>query len=193
MIGTDADAELTARFQRAGGAGKPRYAELTVCWGPGERAARRLAKEVWPTAAMESSLSWELPLPSHFEAVAQLVTEERIAESVVCGPDPARHLAGIAKYVEAGYDHVCVHQVGPDQAGFMRFYEREILPRRHAGQRRVTARMPRPALPGKAYRPPARGSAGRASARDVARAQGRAQKLLLGPGGRRTWTWRADA
>jgi coenzyme F420-dependent glucose-6-phosphate dehydrogenase len=129
MIGTDADAELTARFQRAGGAGKPRYAELTVCWGPSERAARRVAKEVWPTAAMESNLSWELPLPAHFEAVAQLVTEEGIAESVVCGPDPARHVAAIAKYVEAGYDHVCVHQVGPDQAGFMRFYEREILPR----------------------------------------------------------------
>jgi len=62
-------------------------------------------------------------------AAARLVTEESIAESVVCGPDPARHLAAIAKHVEAGYDPVCVHQVGPDQAAFMGFYEREILPR----------------------------------------------------------------
>jgi coenzyme F420-dependent glucose-6-phosphate dehydrogenase len=129
MIGTDPDPDLTAHFARAGGTGKPRYAELTVCWGSSERAARRLAKEVWPTAAMESSLSWELPLPAHFEAVAELVTEESVAESVICGPDPERHLAAIAKYAEAGYDHVCVHQVGPDQAGFMRFYEREIFPR----------------------------------------------------------------
>jgi hypothetical protein len=30
--------------------------------------------------------------------------------------------------VKAGFDHVYVHQVGPDQAGFMRFYQREILP-----------------------------------------------------------------
>lgn len=129
MIGTDPDPDLTARFARAGGTGKPRYAELTVCWGSSERAARRLAKEVWPTAAMESSPSWELPLPAHFEAVAELVTEESVAESVICGPDPERHLAAIAKFAEAGYDHVCVHQVGPDQAGFMRFYEREIFPR----------------------------------------------------------------
>jgi coenzyme F420-dependent glucose-6-phosphate dehydrogenase len=78
---------------------------------------------------MESTLSWELPLPAHFEAVADLVTEESVAESVICGPDPERHLAAIAKYAEAGCDHVCVHQVGPDQAGFMRFYEREIFPR----------------------------------------------------------------
>jgi coenzyme F420-dependent glucose-6-phosphate dehydrogenase len=48
---------------------------------------------------------------------------------VVCGPDPERHLAAIARYAEAGYDHVCVHQVGPDQTGFMRFYQREILPK----------------------------------------------------------------
>jgi hypothetical protein len=78
---------------------------------------------------MESSLSWELPLPAHFEAVAELVTEEAVAESVVCGPDPERHLAAIARYAEAGYDRVCLHQVGPDQAGFMRFCRQEIIPK----------------------------------------------------------------
>lgn len=129
MVGTDPSADLIGRFDRAGGAGKPRYAELTVCWNKSEAAARRLAKEVWPTAAMESSLSWELPLPAHFEAVAELVTEDGVAESILCGPDPKRHLAAIAKYADAGYDHICIHQVGPDQVGFMRFYEREILPK----------------------------------------------------------------
>ena len=129
MIGTDPEEEVTERFRRAGGADKPRYGELTVCWARSESAARRTAREVWPTAAMESSLSWELPLPAHFEAVAELVTEDAVAESVVCGPDPERHLAAIAKYADAGYDHVCIHQVGPDQAGFMRFYAREILPK----------------------------------------------------------------
>ncbi|HSE03922.1 MAG TPA: TIGR03557 family F420-dependent LLM class oxidoreductase [Methylomirabilota bacterium] len=129
MIGTEPEVEVTERFRRAGGADKPRYGELTVCWARSESAARRTAREVWPTAAMESSLSWELPLPAHFEAVAELVTEDAVAESVVCGPDPERHLAAIAKYGDAGYDHVCIHQVGPDQAGFMRFYAREILPK----------------------------------------------------------------
>jgi hypothetical protein len=78
---------------------------------------------------MDSSLSWELPLPKHFEAVAELVTEDAVAEVVTCGPDPARHVQALQKYVDAGYTHVCVHQVGPDQEGFMRFYEREVLPR----------------------------------------------------------------
>ena len=33
------------------------------------------------------------------------------------------------EYERAGYDHVYLHQVGPDQEGFLRFAERELLPR----------------------------------------------------------------
>ena len=82
LIATEPDPELVSRFDTAGGNGKPRYAELTVCWAKNERSARKLARQQWPTAGMESSLSWELPLPQHFEAVAELVTEEQVAESI---------------------------------------------------------------------------------------------------------------
>ena len=34
----------------------------------------------------------------------------------------------IAAYRDAGFDHIYLHQVGPDQQGFMRFYERSLLP-----------------------------------------------------------------
>jgi len=57
-----------------------------------------------------------------------MVTEDKVAESVVCGPDPQRHLEAIREYVDAGFDHVYIHQVGPDQAGFVDFYRGEILP-----------------------------------------------------------------
>ena len=110
---------------------------LTVCWGKDEAKARQTARERWPTAAMESSLSWELPLPAHFEAVAELVTEDEVGKYVVCGPDPKRHLEAIQKYADAGYDHVCVHQVGPDQAGFMEFYAAEIFPRLRSHRRKA--------------------------------------------------------
>ena len=42
---------------------------------------------------------------------------------------PRAHAEAIDKYVDAGYTHVYVHQVGPDQDGFFAFYERQILPR----------------------------------------------------------------
>jgi coenzyme F420-dependent glucose-6-phosphate dehydrogenase len=58
-----------------------------------------------------------------------MVTEDDVAEAIVCGPDPEQHLEKIKKYADAGYTHVAVHQVGPDQEGFFRFCEREILPK----------------------------------------------------------------
>ena len=36
------------------------------------------------------------------------------------GGDPA--------YLDAGYDHVYLHQVGPDQPGFIDFAARELMP-----------------------------------------------------------------
>ena len=58
-----------------------------------------------------------------------MVTEEDVAEKVVCGPDPERHIAKINKFVDAGYNHVYIHQIGPDQEGFFQFYRQEILPK----------------------------------------------------------------
>jgi hypothetical protein len=65
----------------------------------------------------------------HFEQVSELVTEDMVAESMICGPDADRHLEGIKAFVDAGFDHVAVHQVGPDQEGGIRFYRERIMPR----------------------------------------------------------------
>jgi len=73
-------------------------------------------------------LKVELALPSELKAAANLVTEEHIEESVVCGTDLQAHLKEIESYARAGFDHIYVHQVGPQQEECIRFYEREILP-----------------------------------------------------------------
>jgi coenzyme F420-dependent glucose-6-phosphate dehydrogenase len=70
----------------------------------------------------------ELPLPAHFEQATTDVTEGQVADRIVCGPDPERHREAIHRFVSAGFDHVYVHQVGPDQEGFLRFYAEEVLP-----------------------------------------------------------------
>jgi G6PDH family F420-dependent oxidoreductase len=141
MIGTAPEKDGIRRFRDAGGARKPRYGELTVCWARDEKTARRTAHEWWPTAAIEGSLHWELPLPAHFEAAAKMVTEDAVADAVVCGPDPERHVAAIREYADAGYDHVCIHQVGPEQRAFMEFYARDVFPRlRRSGSRPSSAR-----------------------------------------------------
>jgi coenzyme F420-dependent glucose-6-phosphate dehydrogenase len=127
FIGTAPDEELISEFEAAGGADKSRIGQLTVCWANDEETAIQTALEWWPNAAAPGELGQELALPRHFEQVAKLVSEEDIAAKVVCSPDPAAHQAAIQEFADAGYDHVYVHQVGPDQEGFLDFYGREIL------------------------------------------------------------------
>lgn len=136
LIGTEPDKKLLRDYRKKAGARKPCYGELTVCWGKDEDKARQTARERWPNQAMAASLSWELPLPAHFEAVAELVTEEAMSD-MVCGADPKQHLQALEEYADAGYDHICVHQVGPDQAAFMQFYKTEIFPRLKAGRKKA--------------------------------------------------------
>lgn len=127
-LGTTPDPDLVAGYEKAGGKG-PKMAQLKVCWGEDEAAARRTAFELWPSTGLPGELSQELPTPALFEQAVALVTEEQVASSIACGPDPERHLEAIRPYLEAGYDEVYVNQVGEDQAGFLDFARRELLPR----------------------------------------------------------------
>ena len=134
FVTTDPDPALLRTFRRAGGRGKPSFVEVTVCWAKSEREARRRAHEIWRLAALEGALFTEIALPEHFEAAFKPITEDQVADAVVCGPDASRYLDAIRKATRAGYDQVCLHHVGPDQEGFIRFFEREIRPRlRRAG------------------------------------------------------------
>jgi coenzyme F420-dependent glucose-6-phosphate dehydrogenase len=128
LIGTSPRKETVASFDEAGGQGKPRYGQVTLCWAEDESEAVRTAHRLWPTSAMPGQLSQELALPAHFEQAAQLVTEEAIAGEIPCGPDPARILDAIRQYEDAGYTHIYLHQIGPQQDAFLRFCRREILP-----------------------------------------------------------------
>ena len=67
-------------------------------------------------------------MPGHFAQLAGMVSPEDVDELVACGPDADRHMEMVGRFVDAGYTHVYVHQIGDDQEGFLDFYSREILP-----------------------------------------------------------------
>ena len=126
--GNSPDAKLLERYRAAGGAG-PRYAQLNVCWAEDETRARKTVHEVWPNGGVKGQLSQDLPTWTHFEQAAGIVCREATAtSSTPCGPDVGPVLDSVRTYVDAGYDHLYFHQVGPDQDGFFRFWERELQP-----------------------------------------------------------------
>lgn len=128
LVTSGLEPDVVRQFDQAGGSGKPRYGRYTVCWAETYEQARQTAYHWWRSTVVKGQVKAELPLPSYFEQLSRHATEDTIAQLVICGPDPAPHIQRIREFADAGYDHVNVHQVGPDQEGFFRFYQSEILP-----------------------------------------------------------------
>ena len=133
MIGVVPDHRAVEAFETAGGHGKPRLGQVHVCWAEDEAEARRTAARYWPRAALGGAALSDLARPEDFEQALSRLSgrgvEDAVADVVVCGPDPGRHVAGIARFVAAGFTEVYVHQVGPDQEGFLAFFDKQVRPR----------------------------------------------------------------
>jgi coenzyme F420-dependent glucose-6-phosphate dehydrogenase len=129
FINTAPEAELIERFESAGGAGKPRYGQITMCWAASKEEGARTGCEIWPNAALGGDLGYELPIPEHYEQATEHVTPEDIAEAIPCGPDPGRYREDIRTYEDAGCTHIYFHQIGHDRDGFFRFWREELQPK----------------------------------------------------------------
>jgi coenzyme F420-dependent glucose-6-phosphate dehydrogenase len=121
-------AEIIETFEDAGGRGKPKYGQVTVCWAKSKEEAKKTAFEVWPNALVEGSASQELPLPKDFEQLVENREADELEETLTLGPDVDEYVDEIRDYDRAGYTHVYVHQVGPDQEGFLKFAKSELFP-----------------------------------------------------------------
>jgi G6PDH family F420-dependent oxidoreductase len=128
LISTAPEAELIEKYESAAESEPgPRIGQLSVCWAASEKEARATARQWWPNAAIHGAASQELARPEDFDDLTRDATEDQIAESVVCGPDPQKYLAAIGGFAKAGFDHVYLHQIGPDQAGFIGFAKTHLL------------------------------------------------------------------
>lgn len=125
LVTVEPDGDAVRSYRDQGGRG-PVLGAVKVCWDTDEARARKLAHEIWPTECLAGQLNQELAMPTFFEDAASLVTEDMVAEKVACGPDPERHVEAITQYLDAGFDQVYVNQIGPDQQGFLEFYEEEL-------------------------------------------------------------------
>jgi G6PDH family F420-dependent oxidoreductase len=127
FITTSPSEEDLGRYRAQGGRG-PAQGGMKVCWAPSAEAAVSTAHRLWSTSGIPGEAAQELRMPQHFEQISAIVTEDMTASSVPCGPDPQRHLEEIRRYVDAGFDEVYIAQMGPDQKGFLQFWEKELAP-----------------------------------------------------------------
>jgi coenzyme F420-dependent glucose-6-phosphate dehydrogenase len=128
LANTSPDASVIESFVEAGGRGKPTYGMIHACVAPTAEEGVATARKLWPNIALQGELSRELARPTHFGDAVKPLREEDLAEIVPAGPDPEPHVDAIRAFVDAGYDHVWIHQIGPDQDAFFRLYRDEVIP-----------------------------------------------------------------
>jgi G6PDH family F420-dependent oxidoreductase len=130
VVATQPEPRLLQMFDQAGGAGKPRYGQVAVCYGPDEAECRKIAYDQFRWFALGWKVNSELPGPESFASATQFVREEDVAQSIPCGPDVEAHVAAFKKYVDAGFTHVALVQVGGEsQEMFLDWAGEHLLPR----------------------------------------------------------------
>jgi coenzyme F420-dependent glucose-6-phosphate dehydrogenase len=127
MWSTSPDAEPLRLYRDQGGRG-PAIAQIELCWAEDRDEAVATAHRVWPNSSLPGRLGQELATPELYAQAVRLVTPTMVAEAIPCGPDPGPVVDAVRAYEDAGYDHVHFHQIGPDQDGFFRFWEKELEP-----------------------------------------------------------------
>ena len=128
LISTSSGDEVVKAFKKAGGSEKPRYGMVKVCWANSQEEAKKTVKRWWPISTLSGPLHSDLPTPKHFEDVVEAIGEPGIPEDTILGPNPDAYLRAIQSLQENGYDHIYLHQIGPDQEGFFNFFKSELMP-----------------------------------------------------------------
>ncbi|WP_395332053.1 TIGR03557 family F420-dependent LLM class oxidoreductase [Novosphingobium sp. BL-8H] len=124
IMTTDPSPEIANGFSNG-----PKYVEVALAYAPTEDEGRKIAHERFRFSAFDWSVNSEIPTVEGFETATKFVRPEDLAETIPVGPDPDKHLEAIRKALDAGFDHIVLTGIGPDQRGFIRFFEESIHPR----------------------------------------------------------------
>jgi G6PDH family F420-dependent oxidoreductase len=128
MITTAPKKELVEAFREAHEGSGPAYGQVTGCWAKSKDEARKTAHEWWAFTALPGQLNQELPTPAIFEQAVEMVKPEDMDKHLVLGSSPNEWQEKIQEFVDAGIENVYLHQIGPDQAGFIEWAKKAILP-----------------------------------------------------------------
>lgn len=120
-------ADLIKLYRDEGGGDRPVQGGIKGCWAPDAGQARKTMHRIWPNDSIPGEAAQLLPLPRHFEQLAQLITVDMV--SAPCGPDPEPYTGAIKAYEQAGFDEVYLGQVGGRLEGAFEFFATQVLPR----------------------------------------------------------------
>jgi len=114
-------------YRGAGGRGAV-HLQVHLSYAADDETARAIAHDQWRTNVLPSPTSWDLNTAADYDAVGELVSPERVEQSVRVSADPARHAGWLQEYVELGFDEIYLHHVGQQQEEFIDVFGAKVLP-----------------------------------------------------------------
>lgn len=127
LVSLEQSGSVVSTYRDSGGRG-PAIAQTHVCVAPTRDEALGIVREWWPNTGLPGSIKAEVPLPRHFEDAVSVLRDDDIQGRAVLGANVDEHVEELRRYFESGYDHMVVHQIGPDQEACLDFYGRDVLP-----------------------------------------------------------------
>jgi probable non-F420 flavinoid oxidoreductase len=115
-------------FREGGGERKPVAVQVHVSYADDEEDALAIAHDQWRTNVFGSEIAWNLELPAQFDAAAEHVAPDAVAETVLVSADPGRHVQWLLEIADLGVDALYLHHVGQEQDRFLEAFAEKVLP-----------------------------------------------------------------
>ena len=129
MVAVEPDADAVRGFDAVAGAELPKIGQQPVSWGRDAAAATARAHALFRWFGGGWKVNAELPGTAAFAAATAFVRPDDVASAIPCGPDVGAQVAAVRPFVEAGFTHVALAQIGGQtQPEFLAFARDELLP-----------------------------------------------------------------
>jgi coenzyme F420-dependent glucose-6-phosphate dehydrogenase len=110
----------------------PKLLQIHVSWAESHAEAEEQAVREWPNGGMAFPKQ-DIRNPEDFANIAKLVRPEHFANRVLISADLGEHAAHLQKFIDMGFDEIHVHNVGRNQAEFIKAFGDKVLPQLRLG------------------------------------------------------------
>jgi coenzyme F420-dependent glucose-6-phosphate dehydrogenase len=110
----------------------PKLLQIHLSWAESHAEAEAQAVREWPNGGMAFPKQ-DIRNPEDFASIAKLVRPEHFVDRVLISADLDEHAAHLQKFVDMGFDEIHVHNVGRNQAEFIKAFGERVLPRLRLG------------------------------------------------------------
>ncbi|MFD3166795.1 TIGR03885 family FMN-dependent LLM class oxidoreductase [Herpetosiphon sp. NSE202] len=115
-------------FRTNGGEHKPIFLQAQTSYATSYEAALAGAYDQWRNAALPSTISTELRMPSQFDQLVDLIPREKLPEHIRISADLGQHREWLQQDIELGFERIYIHNVNQEQLPFLHAFGEHVLP-----------------------------------------------------------------